>query len=661
MRFSAFSLRKKINVVISIFIIVNITGMVYAVSLLEPSVIYQQISRLVLVGLISALFIILIIRVLYKFLIDPLKQLNKVAKLASAGDLSRKVDYKQGDEIGQIAKSIDEIVQNLLNLDEFAEQIGDGNFNVDYKILSEKDKLGTTITGMRDKLQKVAAEDVRRNWAAEGLARFGEILRDENDDLQLASDKLLSHLVRYLDANQGFIFLNNDGEDAEVSLELVSAFAWERKKYLAKKIAVGEGLVGQAAIEKATIFLTDVPQEYINITSGLGDANPRSILIVPLLYNDEIFGVIELASFKVYKKYEVEFVEKLAEIIASSISRVKVNEQTQKLLRESQKLTEEMRAQEEEMRQNLEEMNATQEEMLLREVERIGIFTAINNTLATVEFDMQGKIIEANEKFLDMMHYTLEDIENKTDRMFADQSSEPIEAYNQFWKQLRDGEPKKGDFRRLTKDGREIWINASYTPALDKDGVPYKVIELAQDITEKKKAELESKRQAEELKVQGEKLKNYTGELEDIKNNLSEKLEEASLGLKKKIRDIEEEKSKNVAVLEGCVDGVISFNQQGIIEYFNNAAEEIWSIQREAIMGKPVKEIIPISLERTKEDLTACFSNNGTKKEIGIRSEITLHDQNGNEMDLLITLTRAKVVDEYTFTLFAQNISVDLF
>lgn len=661
MRFSAFSLRKKINVVISIFIIVNMAGMLYAVSLLEPSIFYQQINRLVLVALISGLFIILIIRFLYKYITGPLKQLNKVAKLASAGDLSSKVNYKQGDEIGQIAESLDEIVQNLLNLDEFAEQIGEGNFNVDYKILSEKDKLGTTIIGMRDKLQKVAAEDVRRNWAAEGLARFGEILRDENDDLQLASDKLLSHLVRYLDANQGFIFLNNEEDEAEVSLEMVSAFAWERKKYLTKKIALGEGLVGQAAIEKATIFLTDVPEEYINITSGLGDANPRSILIVPLLYNDEIFGVIELASFKSYKDYEVEFVEKLAEIIASSISRVKVNEQTQKLLRESQKLTEEMRAQEEEMRQNLEEMNATQEEMLLREVERIGIFTAINNTLATVEFDMQGKIIEANEIFLELMNYTLEEIENKTDRIFADQSSEPIENYNQFWKQLREGDPKKGDFKRITKDGREIWINASYTPAFDKDGVPYKVIALAQNITEKKKAELESKRQAEELKVQGEQLKNYTRELEDIKNNLSEKLNEASLGLKKKIRDIEEEKAKNVAVLEGCVDGVISFNQQGIVEYFNKAAEEIWSIQREAILGKPVKDIIPISLERTKEDLTACFSNNGTKKEIGIRSEITLHDQNGNEIDLLITLSRAKAVDDYTFTLFAQNISVDLF
>ena len=83
------------------------------------------------------------------------------------------------------------------------------------------------------------------------------------------------------------------------------------------------------------------------------------------------------------------------------------------------------------------------------------------------------------------------------------------------------GTLQRGDYKRITKDGRDIWLNASYTPALDKHGKPYKVIELAQDITEKKKAELELQRQAEELRLQGEKLKAYTSELEDIKQNLS--------------------------------------------------------------------------------------------------------------------------------------------
>lgn len=313
------------------------------------------------------------------------------------------------------------------------------------------------------------------------------------------------------------------------------------------------------------------------------------------------------------------------------------------------------------MRQNIEEMNATQEEMQQREVERIGIFTAINNTLNTIEFDMEGRIINANEKYLNMMIYTLDEIENKTDRIFADKANEPIELYNEFWNQLRSGHVQSGDFKRITKNGREVWLNESYTPALNKDGIPYKVIALSTDITEKKNAELETRRQAEELRIQGEKLKNYTNELEDIKQNLSEKLNEASLGLKKKIQDIEIEKAKNIAILEGCVDAVISFDHTGKIEYFNNAAEETWSIQRDSILGKKIDLIIPLSVEQSNGSLAAFNINDGNKKEIGVRTEVSWIDKDGKDFDLLVTLTRAKVDNNETFTIFAQKISVDLF
>ena len=218
-----------------------------------------------------------------------------------------------------------------------------------------------------------------------------------------------------------------------------------------------------------------------------------------------------------------------------------------------------------------------------------------------------------------------------------------------------------GDYRRITKSGREVWINASYTPALDKDGLPYKVIMLATDITEKKMAELETRRQADELRLQGEKLKTYTAELEDIKRNLSDKLNEASLGLKKKIEDIEAEKAKNVAVLEGCVDGVISFDHKGKIEYFNYAAEEIWGISRDEILGKNINKVIPLKLEQNGQGLTAYHEKNESKKEIGVRTEVSWSDESGKDYDLLVTLTRAKVNENETFTIFAQQISVDLF
>lgn len=661
MKFNNYQLNSRIALIVSLFFVLIVLGIAFVLRNISADLLYQQINSLIIISCIFILAAVIIIWYFRTHLSNPLKKIAHVSRRASVGDLSEEIGSLGEDEIGQIASSIDAIIQNQQKLAEFAEKIGDGDFDIDYQVLSAKDKLGSSITGMRDKLQKLSVEDEARNWVSAGLTRFSEILRNEDENLSELCDKFLSGLIKYLDGNQGMIYLLKEEQKSKSQLELVSAYAWDRKKYLSDTIEPGEGLIGQVAIEKEKIYIVDVPDDFIRITSGLGDANPRSVLIAPLISNDELFGVIEIASFKPLAPHEIDFVEKLAEILASTISRVKTNEQTQKLLRDSQQLTEELRAQEEEMRQNLEEMNATQEEMQQRELERIGIFTAINNTLATAEFNMDGKIIHANDYFLKLMNYTLEDIENKTDRMFADTANEPIEVYNEFWNELRKGNMHSGDYKRIAKNGREIWVNASYTPALNKDGVPYKVIHLATDITEKKNAELETKRQAEELRMQGEKLKTYTNELEDIKQNLSEKLNEASLGLKKKIEDIEVEKAKNIAVLEGCVDGVISFDHTGRIEYFNQAAEEIWGIQRENILGDNISKVIPLTLEQNGEGLKAYYNNSSEKKEISVRTEISWETDAGQEFDLLVTLTNAKVNENLAFTIFAQKISIDLF
>ncbi|HEX2968662.1 MAG TPA: PAS domain S-box protein [Bacteroidales bacterium] len=661
MKTSFKSLRSGVNLIIASFILIVAGGAFFVLKNLSIPDIYRQLSLLIPVVIIWIVAVTAIYRIINSQFLNPLKKIHEVMEKVSKGDLSTKTDLTRDDELGSIAESVNVLIRNQSGLADFMEKIGDGNFNIEYTVLSEKDKLGYSVTGMRDKLQKLVSEDAKRQWSSEGQARFGAILRDNTDDLKVLCDNLISDFVKYMDANQGSIFLLNEEQKDNQMLELVSVYAWNRKKFLTKTIEIGEGILGQAAIERETVYLTDVPDNFISITSGLGDANPRSVLIVPLLFNDELFGIMEIASFKTYKPFEIEFAEKIAEIVASTFSRIKTNRQTEKLLRDSQKLTEELRTQEEEMRQNLEEMNATQEEMQQREVERIGIFAAINNTIATVEFTMEGRIITANEMFLTMMNYTLDEIENKTDRLFADKSNEPIEIYNKFWSELNEGQVQRGDFKRITKDGRDVWLSASYTPARDKNGKPYKVIALAQDISEKKKAELELQRQAQELRVQGEELRKYTSELEDIKTNLSEKLNEASKGLIKKIQDIEIEKEKNIAVLEGCVDGVITFNHEGTIEYFNHSAEEIWGIQRENVIGKPINSILPVVVKTIDNNLTAFYSNNGSSKEIQVRTEISFPDINGNNIDLLATLTRARIESSFTFTIFAQKISVDFF
>lgn len=243
----------------------------------------------------------------------------------------------------------------------FAESISQGNLDSGYIVAATGDELGKSLLRMQESLAAAQRKDAHDRFVTLGLAQMGDILRS-GADIETLSYQIISHLVKYLKANQGGVFILEDKEN-DPHLRLTACYAYERRKYLDKRIAIGEGLVGQAAQEADKIYLTDLPQNYMRITSGLGDANPGCVLIVPLKFNGQVEGVIELASFALFADFEVELVEKLAESIASAIATTRTNETTRKLLDELQQQTEMLGAQEEEMRQNMEELAATQEGM----------------------------------------------------------------------------------------------------------------------------------------------------------------------------------------------------------------------------------------------------------------------------------------------------------
>ena len=274
-------------------------------------------------------------------------------------------------------KAVNNLISSLKSATQFIKEIGNHQYNTSFTgITSEnqnlnQENLSGELIRMRNQLVKVAEEERRRNWTTNGIAEFAEVLRNERNNLSELSETIVTRLVKYTSANQGGLFILNEEDSENPYLELLAAYAYNRKKFLQKKIQPGEGLVGQAFLEQDIIFLTDVPQNYVTITSGLGDANPRCLLIIPLKLNQEVLGVIELASFKVFEPYQIEFIQKVAESIASTITSVKTNEVTKRLLLNAQEMTEEMKAQEEEMRQNMEELSATQEELQRKEFEYI--------------------------------------------------------------------------------------------------------------------------------------------------------------------------------------------------------------------------------------------------------------------------------------------------
>ena len=210
------------------------------------------------------------------------------------------------------------------------------------KDVTGEEVIDTALREIYEKFKSDADSERHRSWVNEGLAMLREVM-GSHSQIKSMSEEVVSRLIKYIKANQGGVFILNDQHE----LELLACYAFERKKYLNRLIKPGEGLVGQCYLERHSLYLTKVPHDYISITSGLGQANPGCILIVPLNLKEATIGVLEIASFKPFKKYELEFIDKVAEAFAQSISTIRASEETKKLLDKSLSREQEMKDQEE--------------------------------------------------------------------------------------------------------------------------------------------------------------------------------------------------------------------------------------------------------------------------------------------------------------------------
>ncbi|MDJ1506405.1 GAF domain-containing protein [Xanthocytophaga agilis] len=251
-------------------------------------------------------------------------------------------------------------------------------------------------------LEKARQEENHRQWASEGIAQLSTLLRSNSDDTELF-DRIIATLVKYLQANQGGLYIVEKEERThDIVIRLAACYAYNRKKHIHQTFQAGQGLIGQTYLEGEYIYLTDIPENYLTITSGLGDSSPRALLIVPLKVNESTEAILELASFKKFEKHEIEFIVKLGESIASFIQSNRISQRTKQLLEDSQFQAEALRAQEEEMRQNMEELASTQEEMnrqqmsYLQEIERLSTLYAT----AQEEIHTKNKEVEELQKAL---------------------------------------------------------------------------------------------------------------------------------------------------------------------------------------------------------------------------------------------------------------------
>ncbi len=278
-------------------------------------------------------------------LIRPLLLLNQVIKSEIEGSpRNNAIDQiTSKDEIGDLTRNFKRMMEKMDN---------------HMSIISEKNK----------SLEITSREDRKRKWIAEGVSSYMDLMKNSNDSMTEIGYGIISGMVKYIDANQGGLFLIDDLDNPQ-KMELIASFAYDRKKYLQKEVIRGEGLIGAAWEEKQVVKLDDIPQDYLTITSGLGYTKPNKLVIVPIINNGQVFGVIEIASFNPFEQHHIDLIQRTCDRLASTFESHKSHEKTTMLLHTSQQQAEELRAQEEEMRQNLEEMAATQEDFSRRELE----------------------------------------------------------------------------------------------------------------------------------------------------------------------------------------------------------------------------------------------------------------------------------------------------
>src|SRR6266545_4381864 len=247
----------------------------------------------------------------------------------------------------RLTESVNELAGNLTTqvraIAEVATAVTTGDLTRQIRVdaSGEVADLKDNINRMIDNLRETTRTNQEQDWLKGNLARVSGLMQGKRDLLTVAQ-LIMSELTPVVAAQYGAFFLVEPDERAVTQLRLIASYGYSGRSGLADRFAIGESLVGQAALERAPILIADVPRDYVQISSGLGSASPASIVVLPVLFEDQVLAVIELASFGEFSEVHLAFLDQLTENIGVTVNTIIANSRTEELLAESQRLAQEL-------------------------------------------------------------------------------------------------------------------------------------------------------------------------------------------------------------------------------------------------------------------------------------------------------------------------------
>ncbi len=406
-------------------------------------------------------------------------------------------DYIQGGslyvpEFKRLDSVLYKYYKTFVKIKELNRQIETYQYDNELDTLPQDNQFQKSYNNMLETLRQITVQENARKekekaqlWITEGVAAVNDSMRIGSNKVDILSGNILMTIVKYTKAVLGGLYIYSKEEDGEY-LNLNAAVAFDKKKAVRIKIEKGVGLVGTCALEKQAIFLDKLPDDYINVFTGLGKSKPRFLAILPMLYDGELIAVAEMAFIRPLNAPEREFLSVVSSTIASSLVTAKINEQTENLMQQFRSQADALASNEKEMTENINKLKTEQQKSLEREVEMNGLLDAINNSMLSVEFSTAGVLLAANEKYLKTMHYELAEIQGMNIFEFIKGSREELEA---VMTQVLQGKFYEAETMRKTKNGETKWFLATYTPYYNFEGTISKILFFATDITANKKVQ----------------------------------------------------------------------------------------------------------------------------------------------------------------------------
>lgn len=485
----------------------------------EKDVLYSKVGY----GRLDSLMIVIFLYVLGVFVIflfiEKSESFWQDLFKISTGILTGKLSEKELEEVennlsnyGRLKSTLIKIAKVSQSIISSNRKIESGNYSenfsndeLQYELLRSTDEMRNSINQLNDKFLVNIQELTQIKEFNSGQEKIQELLQLHYRNLNVLSENIIISLVDILHISMGAVYLSKT-ENNDTYLELMVSYAYNESRYQKRSFKLGESLVGACAAEQRTIHLKKIPENYLSIMSGLGLASPKSILIVPLIFESKVLGVIELGSIGDFDEYQIRFSETASAKIASTISLTQNDIINSELIEKTRLQTIELEHRDKETIQALNQLKELHEKTANSEITVRSKLDAMNNTLMMVEYTTQGLLLDANYKFLNAMHYTLDEIRGKNvlDLLMEDEKDE----FSKIIESVKAGILFEGLVRRHTKLGHEKWFLATYTPVYDEEGLVESILFFAVDITRIKAKEDQLTKKAAELTKQVSDLKN---------------------------------------------------------------------------------------------------------------------------------------------------------